>query len=118
MEMLSEVNSVRQQIGALRVALRSANPSAIQDCLSSLTGAAERLRRAGQLSEQSTGTQAQIIREFSALNAELELVQTLVIHGTALQQGWARLVRTCQGGYGARGQLTPLMTQATVAVKG
>ena len=98
--MPSGITSARRHVEALRAALLSPSPEAIERCLPALeeavrclTGAEKELRDAAAC---------------RALRNELRIVNRLIEHGAAFYQGWAKLLGAATAGYMPTGEAAPI----------
>ena len=136
-----DVQRARRHVDALRVALQSTSPEDLARCIPELEEAVACLQgiehslrgpsakvqpaieppagpaKAGR-ANQEWEPKLPMAQQLHSLNRELEIAQRLVIHGTAFCDGWARMLGSAAGGYGASGDPAPLSAPGTVLING
>jgi hypothetical protein len=117
-----QVQRVRRQVDALRLALQSPSQEEILACLPKLADAVaclqsleNELAAAGPLPRTRD---PEIGLQLLSLSNELDIAQRLVIHGSAFCESWGRILGVATGGYGATGKAAPLEPPGSVSVKG
>jgi hypothetical protein len=116
--MRTNINSARKQVAALRLALISASPEPIEECLPRLVEAGAHLGLVEQALRTGRVSDPDLILELNALKGELRAAGKLVAFGLAFYQGWGRLLASSTAGYTPAGEAAPLVASGTVSVRG
>jgi hypothetical protein len=105
---------VRDSIRALRATLLAPSPEALESHLPALEAALHEL----QCDPQGLQHDSRSRRDLEALARELRVVGSLIEHGIAFQQGWAKLLAAATGGYRPDGEPRPLQTPGRISMQG
>jgi hypothetical protein len=115
--MRSSVETIREHIEALRLALLAPSPEGIEQCLPALAGAAESLISIQR--ELNAGRRdPELGRELKALEKDLAAVDKLIERGAAFWNQWARLLGSITGGYTPSGEARPVAAAGTISLRG
>ncbi|MBZ5603993.1 MAG: hypothetical protein LAO79_16965 [Acidobacteriia bacterium] len=102
--MRSNPNSAREKVAALRDALLTATPEAIEACLPGLVQAASSI--------------PDDPAELAAFKEDLRAVKNLVEHGEKVNRGLARILGAQIAGYTPKGEAAPVEASGSVNLKG
>jgi hypothetical protein len=116
--MRSSVNAIRNQIGALRLALLAPSPEGIEQCLPSLADAVARVGGIERELRLHPNPDPALGWELKALQRDLRAVGKLVANGLAFWNGWGRLLGSASAGYTPSGEPQPVSASGSISLRG
>jgi hypothetical protein len=119
---LSKLREARARLGEVRRVLSSAStPEEIGDCAPLLEEAILALQAIPSLlggPNHAVENEAELAREFAALQFELGVVRRLIEGGMNFYQGWARVLAAVLTGYTPSGEPAALTARGSVLLEG